>query len=188
MANADNTFLGLPDAAIGPVTAAIFVGVISLVGLLITKEQKTSEFRQAWINDLRQEIADFLSRVNALRDIHRMGLDPEKHWEMAGEAYMAANQAVFRIKLRLNPKEAPSKLVFKIVDAIEGNFCLGVSPNAQLLSRLEKALLKVSQRLLKKEWDRVRRGELGFQVAKWVTALGLVIIIAAGLARYMGWL
>jgi len=49
--------------AIGPIIAAIIGAVVALVSLIISKESKLSEFRQAWIDSLRQEIADFLSNI-----------------------------------------------------------------------------------------------------------------------------
>jgi len=49
--------------AIGPIIAAIIGAVVTLASLIISKESKLSEFRQAWIDSLRQEIADFLSNI-----------------------------------------------------------------------------------------------------------------------------
>jgi hypothetical protein len=48
---------GIPDQAVGAVIAAIIAGSIALLGLIISKEQKVSEFRQQWIDALRQDIA-----------------------------------------------------------------------------------------------------------------------------------
>ncbi|MBS3927686.1 MAG: hypothetical protein KGZ65_03740 [Sphingomonadales bacterium] len=49
--------------AIGPIIAAIIGAVVTLASLIISKESKLSEFRQAWIDSLRQEIADLLSNI-----------------------------------------------------------------------------------------------------------------------------
>ena len=43
---------GIPDQAIGAIAAALIAGLISLLGLIISKEQKVSDFRQAWIDAL----------------------------------------------------------------------------------------------------------------------------------------
>lgn len=58
----------IPDAAVGAVTAALIAGIISLLGLIISKEQKTSEFRQAWIDALRADLTAYLTQVNAIND------------------------------------------------------------------------------------------------------------------------
>jgi len=47
--------------AIATVVAAVIAGLISVVALTLTKEQKTSEFRQAWIDGLRSDLADYLA-------------------------------------------------------------------------------------------------------------------------------
>ena len=41
----------------GPIIAAMIAGFIAFIGMIITKENKVSEFRQAWINDFREEIS-----------------------------------------------------------------------------------------------------------------------------------
>jgi hypothetical protein len=58
----------IPDAAIGAVVAALIAGTVSLLGLIISKEQKTSEFRQAWIDALRCDLSAFLTQINAIHD------------------------------------------------------------------------------------------------------------------------
>jgi hypothetical protein len=44
-------------AAASAFVVAWVAGAFSLLGLLISKEQKVSEFRQAWIDALRADIA-----------------------------------------------------------------------------------------------------------------------------------
>ena len=46
----------IPSVAVGAVVAALIAGTVSLLGLIISKEQKTSEFRQAWIDALRNDL------------------------------------------------------------------------------------------------------------------------------------
>lgn len=41
----------------GPIIAATIAGFIAFIGMIITKESKVSEFRQAWINDFREEVS-----------------------------------------------------------------------------------------------------------------------------------
>jgi hypothetical protein len=60
--------VGVPDAAIGATVAALIAGTVSLLGLIISKEQKTSEFRHAWIDALRSDLTAFLTQINAIHD------------------------------------------------------------------------------------------------------------------------
>ena len=51
-----------------PLWAAFFAGVVSMVGLIIAKEQRVSDFRQAWIDALRGEIALLIGTINAINE------------------------------------------------------------------------------------------------------------------------
>ena len=73
----------LPDIAVGAIGAALIAGVVSLLGLVISKEQKVSEFRQAWIDALRSDVASLISHVNAIHGAIQAGfgdpgLNPKK--------------------------------------------------------------------------------------------------------------
>jgi len=57
---------GLPDIAIGAIIAATITGLISLLGLIISKEQKISDFRQAWIDNLRTELSLVITHAMAI--------------------------------------------------------------------------------------------------------------------------
>ena len=47
-------FSNVPLAPIATVMAALITALISFVNLTLSKEQKTSEFRQAWIDGLQK--------------------------------------------------------------------------------------------------------------------------------------
>ena len=54
---------------IGPVIAAIIAGSISFIVTVLSKDQKTSEFRQTWIDSLRSEISELLSSMHIMSDV-----------------------------------------------------------------------------------------------------------------------
>jgi hypothetical protein len=58
--------LNVSAIAIGAIAAALIAGLIFLLSLVISKEQKISDFRQEWINSLRSEIAALIAHANAI--------------------------------------------------------------------------------------------------------------------------
>src|SRR5579864_3724332 len=99
---------GLPKEIAGTIIAAFIAAVISLVGLLISKENKVSEFRQAWIDALREEIASVITHAHAIHGAYlaKFPSNPEI-WRNMREDFVKINEAWAKIKLRLNPDEAP---------------------------------------------------------------------------------
>jgi len=101
------------------IIAALIAGAVSLVAITLSKEQKISEFRQAWIDALRADLASFLSSARAFaramdaRNVHGVeSKDPGKTLftlEKVGEIRATAAESYYRIKLRLNPGEADHK-------------------------------------------------------------------------------
>lgn len=179
----------IPDAAVGAISAALIAGIVSLLGLVISKEQKTSEFRQAWIDALRGDLTTFLTQINAICDAIAVKHDTHaKKVEALGHLYIALNSSNFDILLRLNPKEKQSQT---LLDAMRS--CNLITSDETLLTannlrQIEREFIAASQALLKSEWQRVKSGEWAFRVAKWL-ALGTVLAsLAAGvLAAYHMW-
>jgi hypothetical protein len=56
----------ISDSSLGPIIAATVAGAVSLVSLIISKENKTSEFRQLWIDALRSELSKYVAHVMEL--------------------------------------------------------------------------------------------------------------------------
>ena len=67
------TFPAIPDAAIGAIAAASIAGLLAFLGLIIAKENKTSEFRQAWIDSLRLDLSKLISNARAIRGAVAVG-------------------------------------------------------------------------------------------------------------------
>src|SRR5438105_3300254 len=53
---------------LGPVVAAIIAGAVAFLASVFSKEQKTSEFRQAWIDSVRNDLAEFISILTQVGD------------------------------------------------------------------------------------------------------------------------
>lgn len=100
----------MSDISVGAVGAALVAGLISFLSLVIGKEQKISEFRQAWIEDLRKCLVGYLVHINALSDLIRL--------EQAGQPsditaklirIQSLNEASHGIVFRINRKEKFAK-------------------------------------------------------------------------------
>ncbi|MHB1796379.1 MAG: hypothetical protein ACYCPO_15590 [Acidobacteriaceae bacterium] len=178
-------------AAASAALAAWIAGLFSLLGLLTSKEQKVSEFRQAWIDALRLEIALLIAhahQIYAYVAMHKP-IDSKQFWKETRDDYLALNGASTRIKLRVNHDEQESKLILCSMEKMESLF--GDLPTAvgnislEKINKIVDELERDAPLLLKKEWNRVKRGELVYRIAKWLAA-GLLIItgIAAGWLFY----
>jgi hypothetical protein len=164
------------DIGIGAVGAAIIAGLVSLLGLIIGKEQKVSEFRQAWIDDLRKCLVAYLVNINAIADEVRVSIASGQPVKDTSDNYKLLNEANHGIILRVNYDEQPTKDLMKAMD----EFQVIASRNANLtvsnIKAAEAKYLAASKELLKFEWKRVKRGEKTYFFTKYVV-IGLIIIM-----------
>lgn len=182
----------MPTAALATVIAAFLGAALTLIGLILSKEQKTSEFRQAWIDGLREDLSEFLSRIevtSALLAAHQLQSDRAdstfEFIEKQGEELRDAHARYYRIILRLNPKEHCDLIqnldeVISILSSRKATF------NRDQVGQLLQALLTQSQIVLKTEWKRVKRGEMPFRVAKYSSLLLLAVAMTYGAYTFYG--
>lgn len=134
---------------------AILAGIVSIVGLVITKENKISEFRQSWINDLRSALVKLNKNMFILQEAHLNGETPDKL------VYHNANvkESISEVYLRIN-KLKPNQEEIDLINTIEKiKSALHNIPKAGLFVCYEDELTKNSALVLKKEWRRVKTGE-----------------------------
>lgn len=160
--------ISLYQESIGIIIAGTVTGAVSLLGLILSKENKTSEFRQTWIDELRADISSFLSHINALyllSDEHKN--DEEVRYSGYKSEIIEANKALFNVKLRLNQKEPLSSKLISLLDESEQlyNSTDKIKSYDKHLE-IEKQILLISKNILKIEWRRVRNGEIVFQIAR----------------------
>ena len=184
---------------IGVITAATIAGLFSLVSLIISKENKVTEFRQAWIDAQRDDLAEILALAASL--------------EVAPLEKRADNLAAFdrcfaRILLRDNPiasvkRDYRWKSGFSLRWATKNNFRFweftkpkdkplpwsGVTSNIGRLRtelsrasidgasvyRCKRSIVVASRRLLKSEWDIVKDGEKWFALTR--HSIGSFVVI-----------
>ena len=174
--------------AIATVTAALIAGAIGFLSSVLSKEQKTSEFRQAWVDALRSDISDFIGHVeifSAALHFKTKRYGGEKaisHLEDAIDEIAKSTATYYRIRLRLNPSEHVALLdaLRKVFSIYSGKISLDTMEETEKL--IENVAIE-SQKILKAEWKRVKRGELSFMLTKYVS---LVVLLAALIAAFVG--
>lgn len=172
---------GIPAAAVGAIIASFVAGVVALIGLIVSKEQKTSEFRQAWIDALRGDLSSYLTEINAIHDLVKIKYKGmEEKVTALSPHYRALNTATFNIHLRINPTEDRSKDLIKSMNKFHRLALNEATISTQNIRPAEKEFIEASQTLLKFEWDRVKEGEFTFQLAKIVALVVVSASIIAG--------
>lgn len=154
------------------VSAALIAGYFSFVTLINSKEQKTSEFRQNWIDSLRQEIAEFTSSVYFVKFYYQQGAkntDAEfiKGLEQIHNKYASACAAIL---IRVNAAEKNKRL-----KVINDEFLRALSDVQNFVNAAQyneaatgcAVIIDKAKPLLKEEWRRVKAGELSYQVFKY---------------------
>ncbi|WP_156348396.1 hypothetical protein [Sphingomonas sp. Leaf34] len=169
------------DFSIGAVGAAVIAAVISLIGLIVAKENKTSEFRQEWINALRESISDAISAVAAMHIIADMIIDDDNA-EMIAEAWRKVSKSLSLVELRLNIVEPDHLELQGLIRQSEKLIKRGTDGEdiSGELELLQDSVTALSQQVLKREWDRVKDGEATFQLTKY----GLVMIVGFALLKW----
>lgn len=175
----------MADITIGAIGAAIIAGLISILSLVLSKEQKISEFRQAWIEELRKALISYISNINAVADeVRTQRAKGEVNYPALAPHYKQLNEATTNIKLRINEEEGPAKALLATMKEFEALASRNEDLTPSNIKRVEETFLGASNKLLKYEWRRVKRGETTFIVTKWsLIGMVLVLVIMSGL----GW-
>jgi hypothetical protein len=155
------------DISVGAIGAAVIAGLVSFLGLIISKEQKVSEFRQAWIDQLRKSFVAYLANINAICDVVRIQKSENKTDYSALIPHIKLlNEARNDIILRINDEEETSKKLRESMakfDAVAEDLNQFTPAKIRVL---EIDFIKISKDLLKFEWNRVKRGENSFLWSK----------------------
>lgn len=163
------------------ILAAIISLIVAVTSAVIAKEQKVSEFRQAWINDLRNDIASTITLANDC--IHYLNnLCIEKNDEIKFKIQEDYNKTMSNLelksillKLKLNPQkdneiiENVNSIISSINKAAIEIEKPGTATHESAIKKVEnksyQTLLKFEKNghlTLKNEWERVKKGENNF--------------------------
>jgi len=159
--------------AIGAVVA-IIAGIFSYFNLVTSKETKISEFRQNWIDSLRQDISKYVSSMQSLisfEDYINHHLDENeklKTLKRRADLHDIFFDAYNSIHLRINKNETNAKakeISDNFISALE-NAHKAFKAEREDLEYLLEQVKSNAELLLKHEWNRVRDGEKTYQYAK----------------------
>ncbi|MGV6839495.1 MAG: hypothetical protein ACWA40_04805 [Planktomarina sp.] len=130
--------IGVSVSAIFSVLATVFAFLANRAAAKAQAAGQIAQFRQQWINELRDDLAEF----------HSIGVTPEHTPDTDMEFYRIGT----RIELMMNPDDEDYKELQEIM--------YGYLKTARS-STLEKyannpRLVDISQRILKREWERLK--------------------------------
>jgi hypothetical protein len=151
-------------AAIAAILTALAAVIVSpFVAFLTTRKQiranLVSANRQAWIDKLRDELAE-LFELLTWQFLQRLGTySGEEGYRYEAEKRSRIRLLMNKVRLRLNPLETDSQALRELLNklwdaAVRGS--RGEDSNFDDL--MEKAVAK-AQTILKKEWTRVKKGQ-----------------------------
>jgi len=196
----------IPDKAwiaVGMILAAVIAGLISFVNILIAKDQKTTELRQAWIDALRQVTSEFTAHTMtmvSLRNVTRPVVEQSYKKEESRALAFSKLKEFFeeqsrpslelrnRILLYLNPKEHVE--LIRDIEELHRASYLDSKLDGDAAFAIAEKVLKKTQVVLKNEWERVKRGERFYRFTKYVLAFILVVtligVVYYATARFWG--
>lgn len=188
--------MDIPDKVlvlVGAITAALIAGIVSLVNMMIAKDQKITEFRQAWIDSLREEVARMVAHATMLPFAGRL-IEYADSKSKAGPEAVAAQvdrmlnlakekkelmDAYNKILLFLNPNENKA-LVAKLA-ALAAVGAIASDTGQSKIEGMAVDALAETQRTLKKEWERVKKGEWVYRLTKYGIVILVPVLLAASL-------
>ncbi len=156
--------IGAIIAAIVGLIAAIIASHTAKFVANLSKRTKVAEFRQAWINALRDDIANYMGAAELWHDkflkISKENLDDSKLEIIFNELDVLSNQALvfyWKIKLRINPrpnrfKEEDDQFLSSLHDLLKISILDRKTPIKSWRLLADKAA-EQSRELLKREWE-----------------------------------
>lgn len=171
---------------IGVMFAAIVGGFFSFLSLINSKETKISEFRQDWINSLRNSIAQYISSIYYLSTLYELYQQQNKEekisrFEMSKgieNTYSKINTSYNDILFRINDSETNEKAKMintQFLNALE--ITRDFYNKGKYIEAKEKCneVRSFTKPLLKSEWNRVKSGEPSYRYSKYFAIIILIL-------------
>lgn len=143
------------DGGSGLTVAVVITAIVGIFTLIINRGMKVSEFRQAWINDQRVDFAKWGAAALALAR--------QQSPTTRAADFTALEEAAYRIRLRENPDKHEWRDVLTAMDDLRTKLIDNPTAAIDVFPDV-KAIADAAQIRLKKDWDKVRNGEVGYKV------------------------
>jgi hypothetical protein len=172
----------------GAILTAVIGASAATIGVVVAKDSKISEFRQQWIDALREDVAKLCSVSVALyyNNVRYSLRDRLPNMETSDSSPLVeeANNLNYRIRLRLDPKKPKSK---ELVDALER--LISISSFArEPFDVTEKGVLSVlaiTSDVIEEAWKTVKSGEWRFRWTFHIASAVLGLSLLAALGHWM---
>lgn len=176
-----------PLVPFGAIAAALIAGCFSFLNLVMSKEQKVSEFRQAWIDKLREDVSKYVAAITYLASANAIWVSQgrqniQQYYESMRPSFDNASQSFTSIVLRINPSDGNSETKEKIrefllvLDAVRDAVRNEKHDDAR---QLADSLSEKMQPILKYEWERVKKGE---RIYRFTMAAAIFIVVVGVVA------
>ncbi len=146
----------------------LYIGLLSLVGAFfgavistfLSRSHKVSEFRQRWINSVRDNFSKILYHAELY------AAEASSNSEASKCEHKILLELFSEIKLYLNLKESSSKQLLELLEKIPNQYA-GLEHSKVIFSLSDKPKIEsLMQEILKDEWNRVRDGEMKWRLKK----------------------
>lgn len=141
-------------------TTTLWVAGGVIAAALIAREVKISEFRQAWIIELRADIAAYMSKADKWMDVYvvfNAEDDQEKkrvQVEPLNKIKYACFQTLYRIEMRFKPNDVKGNALIKSLrDLLDPAKTSALQASKSEWTKLANLAVDQARALLKEEWE-----------------------------------
>lgn len=172
----------------GAIAAAAIAGIFSVLTLILSREQKVSEFRRNWLEDIRSELAVFLAHANLFATFYEQSQEETDVADILSGVkteIVGMNDAASRLRLRLGSSDAIEANLLARVCEIQKLINGFEDITADQMSTLQDQVISDARVLMKSEWKRVKKGETVYRIVKIAAFIALVFALSIALYLFL---
>jgi len=170
----------------GAILTSIIGASVATISLAISKDAKVSEFRQQWMDAMRDDVSRFSALALALMlakdDVREGTLTPERD-DAGRQVTLEMNQIAFRIKMRLDFTKERQARVNELCRAAT-QLLHEPDTTFDALNGTLDTLSDEAIEVLDEAWKQVRRGEKRF---RWTFYFALTILVGSLAVLALHW-
>jgi hypothetical protein len=136
--------------------ATIGAAISYLVGRQQFNANVVSANRQAWINTLRDAVSEYQSCVSGMTVFLTAGQIHSSEFRERLDRLLFLDS---KIKLLINPDEANHQKLVEIVSSLRSISQESTGEELKRMLSLQDELTVITQKILKSEWERVKKGQ-----------------------------